>query len=438
MSSNGIPTIQEIAKMDLPELEVLLQQQLPTKTRGYVLLQMAHLYNHAGNSPQKIPELLDEVLTIGEQEQEGAMLISANGAYGWYYMKTYDNVRAFEHMQRARHLAIEHADKPREQAIAKALAALFSKLGFNSKAIELQKEVYQLESESGTLSLSTCMSLGALLANNKQFEEALLYYKEALELGADAIGKEEKLILLENLSIANLELGNYKDALSYAQQLEHWAGEYDHNFFVHRSYCLYASLHGYNQQWEDSLKYGQLANDFLGETDWTDKLVSLAETMMKAAAQLGKHEMAYNHAERLISLQRRLDNEEVKRTATKFEYQLDIEKKEKEFEVRLANTRLNTLTKIASDIAHEVQNPLQFVNNFSEFNMDLGLDLKEALATNNAEEANAAADEMIANSEKIRDYGKRIAGIVDHLLDQTRKAQLGELDLTEHNPHDFS
>lgn len=438
MGSNTWPTKEEIKKKALPELEALQQQQLPTDVRGYVLLQTAHHYNHAGNSPEKIPELLNEVLTIGKQIEDSAMLISANGAYGWYYMKTYDNIRAFEYMQTARKIAIDSQEKTKEQEIAKVLAALFSKLGFNSKAIELQKEVYEWESENNVLSVATCSSLGALLANNDRYEEALAHYIEALEIGGDELGKEEKLILLENLSIANMKLDKLKDSLNYAQQLEHFAGEYESPFFVHRSYCLFAALYGYQQQWKESLRYGQLAYDYLGEKDWTDKLVELAETLMKAAAKLGNHEQAYNYAEKLIALQRRLDNEEVKRTATKFEYQLDIEKRENEFEIRLANTRLNTLTKIASDIAHEVQNPLQFVNNFSEFNMELGSELKEALAANDTDEANTAADEMIANSEKIRDYGKRIAGIVDQLLEQTRKAQTGELEVDDNNQHDFS
>lgn len=73
-----------------------------------------------------------------------------------------------------------------------------------------------------------------------------------------------------------------------------------------------------------------------------------------------------------------------------------------------------------------------------EFNMELGTELKAFLAANDPEEANATADEMIANSEKILNHGKRIADIVAQLIEQTRKAEAGELEVDEHNLHDFS
>ncbi len=432
------PNKEEISKKTLPELEALQRQELPIETRGYVILQIAHLYNHAGNSAENIPRLLNEVLLIGQQINDKSMLISAHGAYGWYYMKTYNNIRAFEHMQTARKLAVEHKDKNREQGITKVLAALFSKLGFNSKAVELQKEVYDWEIENNKLTVITCSSLGALLANNNQYEEALLYYKEAMEIGGDGFSKDEKLILLENLSISNMKLHRHQEAQAYAEQLEHCSNEYNNPFFLHRSYYLFATLRGIEEQWEESLRYGQLAYDFLGEKDWTDKLVDLTEVLMTAAAKLSKFELAYNFAEKLISFKTRLDDEELKRRASKFEYQLDMEKKEKQFEIRLTKTRLHTLTKIASDIAHEVQNPLQFVNNFSEFNMELGTELKDFLTANDPDEANATADEIIANSEKILTHGKRIADIVAQLIEQTRKADAGELEIDDKNLHDFS
>lgn len=438
MVTNKWPTKEEIGKKSLPELEALQAQSLPIEIRGLVLLQAAHLYNHAGNSPEKIPELLEEVLDIGRQMEDSSILIGAHGAYGWYFLKRYDHIRAFEHMQTARQLAIKHQDKKREQGIAKTLAALFSKLGFNDKALEIQLEVYEWESENNHLSVSTCSSLGALLANNKQYEEALVYYKEALNFEEKALGNEDKLILLENLSIANDKLGRYDEAQSYAQQLEQWATTYNHPFFLHRSYCLFAAQHSNAQQWKESLHYGEQAYNFLAEIDWADKLVDLTETLMKAAAKLGKYELAYGYAEKLISLQRRVDNEAGKQRASKFEYQLDMEKREKEFEVRLAKTRLQTLTRIASDIAHEVQNPLQFVNNFSAFNVELGTELKECLAANDPEGALTAVDDIMANSSKISEYGKRIAHIVDQLQAQMRKAQAGELEVDDHNPHDFS
>lgn len=438
METQKWPTWEEIRKLSLDGLEALAAQELPIDLRARVLLQMANLYNHTGNSPAKIPELLDEAMSIGERLSDSFILIYANGAYGWYYMKTNNHARAFESLTLARQLAQDHEDPVGEQNITKVLAALFSTLGFSGKAVEMQMELYQWESENNELSARTCTSVGAMLANDEQFEEALPYYKEALALEEKTPNSEEKLLLLGNLGIANLKLKRYNEARTYAKELEECARTLEDEFFLHRSYWLYATIYAYDEQWEDSLHYGEKAYAFLADKDWAEKLEELSRVLMKAAAKLGRFEQAYKYAEQLMGYQQQLKNEDGKQKAHQFEYQLDMEKREKEFEVRLANARLGTLVKVASDVAHEIQNPLQFVKNFSELNVDLGEDLQTCLEEKNYAESNSITHDILLNSYKIRDNGNRISKIVEQLLEQTRKAEAGELEVDETNPHDFS
>ncbi len=432
MRSDKWPTREELRKMSLTALEALQKEELPTDVRGHVLLETAHQYNHAGNSPEKIPQLLDEALAIGNKLNDGSILIYAHGAYGWYFMKTSNYINAFEHMQTARQLAVDHKDNVREQGITKTLAALFSKLGLGDKAVDIQKEVYKWENDNDQLSTATCSSLGAMLANNDQYEEALAYYQEALRLEEKTPVQQDKLILLENLSIAYLKLERYEEAQAYANELEQWATTYKNDFFLHRSYHLFAALYRQAQKWEASFSYGQKAFAVLAEVDWLDKLVDLSEILMKGAAALGKHDMAYTYAEKFISFQKQLGIEQGKRKVYQFEYHLESEKKEREFDVRLANTRLKTLAMLANEMAHEIQNPLQFVNNFSEVNLELLDDLEQ-----DPKDTEAITDLRI-NCQKINEHGKRISKIVAELQEKTQKAKAGELELGDVDEHDFS
>jgi signal transduction histidine kinase len=95
-------------------------------------------------------------------------------------------------------------------------------------------------------------------------------------------------------------------------------------------------------------------------------------------------------------------------------------------ELRTAQTKLIQSEKMASlgeltaGIAHEIQNPLNFVNNFSEVSVELLDELKEEAAAGNIEEVIAIAGDLTQNLEKISHHGKRADSIVKGMLEHSR------------------
>lgn len=94
--------------------------------------------------------------------------------------------------------------------------------------------------------------------------------------------------------------------------------------------------------------------------------------------------------------------------------------------------KLASLGELTAGIAHEIQNPLNFVNNFSEVSAELVDELKEELAKGEVEEAGFIADDLAQNLQKIHHHGGRASSIVRGMLEHSR-TESGERRPTDLN-----
>ena len=86
------------------------------------------------------------------------------------------------------------------------------------------------------------------------------------------------------------------------------------------------------------------------------------------------------------------------------------------------SAKMASLGELTAGIAHEIQNPLNFVNNFSEVNKELIAEMKEEMDKGNLDDAKLIADDIAENEQKINHHGKRADAIVKGMLQHSRSS----------------
>jgi len=183
-------------------------------------------------------------------------------------------------------------------------------------------------------------------------------------------------------------------------------------YFTINSFLFFAAITIYIAS-----KYARKSNGWLHQLDETRRLAAINIEKEKERQHM------------LESQNEMLENQVKERTAALTESLAEL----KETQSQLIHAeKMASLGELTAGIAHEIQNPLNFVNNFSDVNAELIDEMNEALDKNNLGEARSLSYDIRENQEKISHHGRRADSIVKSMLQHSR-ASTGQKESTDIN-----
>lgn len=366
---------------------------------------------------------------------------------------------------------------------------LFSEMGEDSNAIDQFRRSISLWEKSGEPIYEVYFSysqIGMIFIKQKKLDSALWYCTKGYNLGVQS-KRWPKYYSLSIGALGNTYVakGNYGLAAKLFREAITQSGQFNNIWFQARNYNNLATMFDRMNQNDSCIYYAGIALKLCQEHNFAGSMVVASHLLNKAYESERKSDSALKYmniwveAKDSVSSQSKVQQFQLtKFNEIQHQQELNMSKERYQDKVRfyvllvalsvflllgfvlywnvrqgkkakikienaydelkatqeqlIQSEKMASLGELTAGIAHEIQNPLNFVNNFSEVNKELIEEIKLEIANSNLAGVIAIVGNIEDNEDKIIHHGKRADAIVKGMLQHTR-ASTGQKELSDIN-----
>ena len=423
------------------------------KDRARILSLKGATLLEAGSLPESM-KLEFEALNIGEKMKVTTITASALNRIGNIYMELGDYRKANEYYFRSKDQGQLIGDTAIYINELSNIGNIYELSNMPDSALYYQQLVYKKSlkhpTNRGFITWPEMMfRMGNAYKLKGDNEKALEFYKKGIDEAY--IDNDIRNLTMNNLFIAKLykEMNLSDSTMKYAHKAFSTAQAVSFRKGIYDASSIISELFKSKQEYDSAFKYSSIADI---ERDSLYGAARFREMQHLILNQQEMQQQLQEEHDRIDSRNRTIlflvvfllaaiiafylwnnNRKQKKVNATLREQQLKISSQNIELEKTLNNLKstqsqliqsekMASLGELTAGIAHEIQNPLNFVNNFSDVNKELLAEMKEEIDKGNTEDAKAIANDVIENEEKISHHGKRAGDIVKGMLQHSRSS----------------
>ncbi|MFN5647641.1 MAG: ATP-binding protein [Sphingobacteriales bacterium] len=440
--------------------------------------------------PLYILDLAAKIYKISQKNNDRNAEATAWTDYGQGYRLMGNYTKALECHYKAIAIATKFGNNAQIAHSYNQLGNIYKDREENDKAIEIYRIAlfYSEAARAKIVKYAPPLNLGTVYLNEGKLDSSIYYSNRALEVLYLTNENQNRFIptMLGNLGGAYSRMNKKKEAEKYFQRALSIVTKSDYTYTRIKQGVFFTVSEHFrrNQQMDSCLYYAKMSIAAVENTHYSYLMTKPAKMLSeiydgKNADSTVKYLKIYLKTNEVINStrvtqqlqvmafeeeQRKLELEQARKEA---QSRLKIyfliaglllvslfgllmfrnNKQKQKINAKLENTLTNlqatqkqlvqsekmaSLGELTAGIAHEIQNPLNFVNNFADLNMELIDELQQELKTGNTEEAIAISNDIKDNEQKINHHGKRADAIVKGMLQHSNSGS-GKKEPTDIN-----